>query len=181
LAIVTVGTVALAGCPAPRWRTVAPAVYAYRAPITAYAPGDAGLWVITARGASPEARAALARDLAEPDDVLGDGFVAWLDAAAVAAWRARADVAAVVPLQPAERIAAPVAAAAAGERLAIRVELAAAATDAQRDAVVAWLAARGARATAPGARTLDVELAASLARSLATLGPVRWVERRALP
>ena len=176
--------VALGACGAPPWRAIAPppgAVYQYRAPITRYAPGDAGLWVITARDATPAARTQLARDLADPDDVLGDGFVAWLDDGAAATWRQRADVAAVVPLQPADRIAGPVALADAGARLAIRVELAAAASDAQRDAVVAWLAAKGARATAPGARTLDAEVPARHARELATLGPVRWVERRAPP
>jgi hypothetical protein len=183
LAIVTV-TVGLAACLAPAWRAIAPApdrVYQYRAPITRYAPGDAGLWVVTARDASPDGRARLAGELADRDDVLGDGFVAWLDAAGVERLRAHPDAGGLVPLQPADRVAGPVAVAADEARIAVRVELAAATGPAQRDAIVAWLAGRDVRATVAGPHALDAELPARLARELATLGPVRWVERRGPP
>jgi hypothetical protein len=172
----------LVACDAPAWRVVAPqpgAVYRYLPPIERYAPDDPGLWIVTAREDSPDGRARLAGALADRDDVLGDGFVAWLTNERAAWWRRHPEVAAVVPLQPADRIAPAIAAAPAADTVAVRVDLADAASDAQRDAVVAWLAARGGRAAPAGTRTLDVELPARIARELAALGPVRWVERRA--
>jgi hypothetical protein len=171
--------IAVAACGEARWHRVSQppgAVYRYDAPIERYAPGDDGLWIVTARDATPAGRQAVARIVDNPDDVLGDGFVVRATEEAAAALRRRPEVGAVVPLQPAARLGAGV----LGEDgvVAVRIELAAGASAAQRDGVIAWLAARGAEARTIGRATVDAELPAALARELATLGPVRWVERR---
>ena len=160
------------GCGSSRWHAVTagpPPIYVYEAPIERYAPGDTGFWVVTAREPSPAGRTRVGALLPDPGDVTADGFVAWLDADGAAALRARPEIAAVVPLQPADRIG-PLPAA---NRVPVRIDV-----GAQRDAVLAWLAERGARATAVGARTIDADVAPALAREVARLGPVRWIEHR---
>jgi hypothetical protein len=169
-----------AGCGGPRWRAVSPrpeAVYQYDAPIERYADDDPGLWVVAARDPSPDGRRALAAALDDPDDVEADGFVVWATGERARWLRGHPAVGAVTPLQPAQRVAATAVAGTAPIR--VRIELAGGATDAQRAGVIAWLGARGAAAAMAGPRTLDAELAPSLARELATLGPVRWIAPRA--
>lgn len=181
LAVGAVGAVG-AGCGGARWHAVAAppaAVYQYDAPIARYAPDDAGFWIVTAREATPAGRARVARLVADPDDVLGDGFVVWATDERAAWLRSAAEVAAVVPLQPDARLAALGDTTAAPAAVPVRIELAPAVSAGQRDAVIAWLLARGVHATAIGKATVDAELTAGVARELATLGPVRWIERRA--
>jgi hypothetical protein len=174
---VVIVALALAGCGRGRWQAVTPepgAVYRYDPPIERYAPGDPGLWVVTARDATPAGRERVARLVDDPDDVVGDGFAVWL-AEPRARWlREHPDVGAVVPLQPADRVGALAGAAA----VEVRIELAGGASDVQRAGVIAWLADRGVRAVTIGPRTLDATLAPAVARELATLGPVRWIEPR---
>jgi hypothetical protein len=179
-AIVALGLVF--GCGAPRWQAVSPrpgAVYRYDAPIERYAPDDAGLWIVAARDATPAGRRRLAAALADPDDVAGDGFVLWATAERAGWWRAHPDVGSVTPLQPADRLRPlPADPASAAAVIAMRIELAPESLDAQRDAIVAWLAGRGVTARTVGARTLDADLAPPLARELAAFGPVRWIAPR---
>jgi hypothetical protein len=172
--------VLVAACGGARWHRVSQApgaVYRYDAPIEAYAPDDPGLWLVTAADPTPAGRQRVAGLVDNPDDVLRDGFVAWATNERAAALRERPEVAAVVPLQPADRAGAL--GDAGGGAVSVRIELAGGATVGQRDAVIAWLARRGAGARAIGRATIDAELAVDVAREAAALGPVRWIERRA--
>src|SRR5690349_2231348 len=101
--------VLVAACGGARWHRVSQApgaVYRYDAPIEAYAPADPGLWLVTAKDATPAGRTAVAGLVENPDDVLRDGFVVWATNDRAAALRGQPEVAAVVPLQAADRIGA---------------------------------------------------------------------------
>jgi hypothetical protein len=156
-------------CGGARWHDEAPGLYRYDPPIERYAPGEPGLWVVTARDDTPDGRRRVAALVEDPEDVAGQGFVVWLDADRAATLRARREVAAVEPLQPEARLGVLPAAA----RVPVRIDVAA-----HRDDVIAWLARHGVRATATAPRTIDAEVTPALARTLARLGPVRWVEYR---
>ena len=155
----------------PGWETVADGVYLYPETIERYAPGDRGGYVVHAlTGADAAARAALIAAIAtDPDDVVADGVVMRLDEAARARIAARRDVGAIEVLQPAARRGVP-----AGDE--VRIDLFADATDAERDAVAAWLEARGATVTWRGPAALRARAADEVRAATARLGPVRWVE-----
>jgi hypothetical protein len=162
---------ACSGAPRPTpWQVVAgdPVLYLYPEVIERYAPEDRGGYVVhPPQGADAAARAALIASLdpADPDDIVGDGIVVRLDAAARDRLGARAEI-----LQPAAR---------RGPRpdpADVRVDLFADAPDAERDAVARWLEARGATVRWRGPAALRARVPAAVIEEVARLGPVRWVE-----
>lgn len=152
-------------------------LYLYPDPIERYAPDDPGGYIVRpVAGASPEARAALIDALApsDPDDILGDGVVMRLDAATRDAIAARPDVGAVELLQPRDRRGMLWDQEAAIAE--VRIELFVGAPDAERDAVAAWLEARGGIVMWRGPAALRARVPQDAIVDAARLGPVRWVE-----
>jgi hypothetical protein len=152
------------------WQVVAgePALYLYPEVIDRYAPDDAGGYVVyPAPGAGAADRAALiaALDPPDPDDIVGDGVVVRLDAAARGRLDARVEI-----LQPAARRAARI------DPGDVRIDLFAGASDAERDAVARWLEARGGEVTWRGPAALRARVPEAALPEVARLGPVRWVE-----
>jgi hypothetical protein len=166
--------------PADPWEIVdagGARLYYYPETIERYAPDDAGGYVVRPPpGASAEQRAALIEALApaDPDDIVGDGVVMRLDAAARDAVASRTEVGAVDVLQPADRRGflwdkdAAIA--------EVRIELFEGAPDAERDAVGKWLETRGAMVTWRGKAALRARVPQDAIVDVARLGPVRWVE-----
>lgn len=148
-----------APAPATPWQPVADALYLYPETIDRYAPDDRGGYVVTPPGAVAAA---------DPDDVTGDGVAVRLGAAEVEALRARPGVTVAI-LQPAARRGA------IGDE-DVRIDLFGDASDAERDAVAAWLEQRGATVTWRGPAALRAHVAPEVAAEAARLGPVRWVE-----
>jgi hypothetical protein len=162
---------ACSGAPRPAaWQVVAgePALYLYPERIEAYAPGDPGGYIVSPpAGATAADRAALiaALDPADPDDIVGDGVVVRLDAAAKDRLGARVEI-----LQPAARRAAR------HDPADVRIDLFAGTGDAERDAVARWLEARGATVSWRGPAALRAKVPEAVIEEVARLGPVRWVE-----
>lgn len=152
------------------WHAVAgePGLYQYPETIDRYAPGDRGGYVVSPpAGATAAERAALIASLdpADPDDIVGDGVVVRLDAAARDRLGARVEI-----LQPAARRAAR------HDPDDVRIDLFADASDAERDAVARWLEHRGATVTWRGPAALRAKVPEAVIDEVARLGPVRWVE-----
>lgn len=171
---------ALAGCSgAPRrgadpWQVVAeaPAIYLYPEEIDRYAPDDRGGYVVQPPpGATAEARIALIESLdpPDPDDIVGDGVVVRLDAAARDRLDARSDIGAIEILQPAARRGP-----ARGDE--VRIDLFGDVADPERDAVARWLEQRGAVVVWRGPAALRARVPEEAIAEVARLGPVRWVE-----
>ena len=172
--LVIAAVAACSGAPprATPWQIAAPGLYLYPEVIEAYAPDDPGGYVVRPpAGATAAERAAMIATLdpVDPDDVVGDGVVMRLDAAARDRIAAQAGVGAVEILQPSARLGP-----AGGDE--VRVDLFAGASDAERDLVAAWLEARGATVVWRGPAALRARGAEDLRAELARLGPVRWVE-----
>jgi hypothetical protein len=132
--------------------------------IERYAEGERGGYVVRTR-----AGADLAAIATDPDDVVEGGIVVWVGEAERARIAARADVESVEILQPAQRRGAR-----AGEEA--RIDLFGGATVAERDAVAAWIEARGGTVTWRGPAALRARVSDEVRAEAARLGPVRWVE-----
>jgi hypothetical protein len=130
--------------------------------IERYADGERGAYVVTVRPGAD--LAAIATD---PDDVVEGGVVVWVDEAERARIAARADVVSVEILQPAHRRGAR-----GGDEARIDVF----GGDAERDAVAAWIEARGGVVTWRGPGALRARVSGDVRAQAARLGPVRWVE-----
>jgi len=157
--------------PRGAWERVAAGVYLYPETIDRYAPDDRGGYVVHPRaGASAADRAALVAAIAtDPDDVIDDGVVVRLTEAERARIAARPDVGGVDVLQPAARRGVR-----AGDDA--RIDLFGGASDAERDAVAAWLERRGATVTWRGPAALRALVSDEVRAAAARVGPVRWVE-----
>jgi hypothetical protein len=155
--------VVLAACgAAPHARTGSPARTGY---------------VVTPKDDTPDGRAALGRALGA-DDPQGDGFVIRLDDAGRARVAAMPAVATVVPLAAAAKLGKLPSAG----RVDVRVDLYDDATDADRDAVAAWITAHGGAVASRGAptpaSTIDATIDAGVTSALAAQDAVRWIEPR---
>ncbi len=184
LAAVVVGlALACRATPAPRppppWQIVQPtgaplALFAYGEVIADYAPEDRGAYLVQLAGA-PESRRAAAARLGAGDDLHGDdGYVVRLTAAEVAAWRGRAEVRAVAPLQPVDRRGALVDR--GSELPEVRIELFADATADEVAALAAWITWRGGAVAWRGRTAVRAQLPQEARAEASRLSIVRWIE-----
>lgn len=149
------------------------ALYLYPEVIERYAPDDRGAYVVRVPD-GPERRGVL-EAIGAGDDITGDdGYVVRLGAAERDAVAARAGVAGVQILQPADRRSLLVDK--ATEIPEVRIDLFRDATSEEVASVGAWIVARGGRVLWTGRIALRARVPREAIAEGSRLSPVRWIE-----